>query len=116
MQQARTEIGLRGLEETDARRQMRPEERLGAGRSVGHPAGDVGKGCRGEHVLGNVAQEGGVEAGGLLPAQRRHQPRLGAARNRSLRHDGDGTAHGPFPSARAFPHHTLVPKRGPAVI
>src|SRR5205823_3518596 len=81
-----------GLYQADDWRQSALEERLGAGRRVGHPASDVGGDRSGQEIVGNVAQECGVEVGGLLVAEWGHQPRLGAAWGRGLRHHRDGTA------------------------
>jgi hypothetical protein len=44
-----------------------------------------------EHVIGDVLEECGVQSGCFIKGERRHQTGFGAARRRSLGHEGDTT-------------------------
>ena len=103
--QAGAEVRLRRLDETDVGGEVAGEEIAGACRRIGHPRADVGESCRRQQIVGDVAQERGVEVGGLHGRQRRDEARLRAPRNGGLRHHCD-SATGCF--ACAFVLHGLL--------
>jgi hypothetical protein len=88
-EQAVAEVGMPGFDQADRGREVRLEERRGAGRPVRHVAGDR---CLlpGRRDIGSdILEECGVERGRLVEAERRHEAGLGLSGDRSLRHHGD---------------------------
>ena len=67
VEQAVAEARRHGLQQADPLRQDVAEELGAAGGGVGHEARDVGERRCADQVVGDIAQEAGVEAGGLLP-------------------------------------------------
>jgi len=88
-EQTIAEIRQRGVDQADRRRQNAVKKSLGARRRVGGVADDRRMTCRQQQIVGDIAQECGVERGGFLEGQRRHQSRLGASGRRSFGHDRD---------------------------
>src|ERR1700734_1769952 len=93
VEQTIAEIGQPSADQADRCRQGAAEEILRSGGSEGRVAGDSamrrGMPSGEEEVIGDVAEESGIERGCFIEAQRRHQAGLGAPWRRRLCHEGN---------------------------